>query len=52
MSKFEIVFSPIAREVRETDKNGEKNTKTIPYKLQFIDSPRFMRSAAIVSALN
>ena len=41
-----INFSvPIEKELTRTDKNGEKITKTISYRVQFIDSARFMTSS-------
>ena len=36
---------PITQQVKRICKNGEKTTKTISYKLQFIDSARFMASS-------
>ena len=39
------IFSvPITKEVKRFDKNGKEITKTISYKLQFIDRARFMPS--------
>ena len=41
-----ITFTvPIEKEVTRIDKNGEKITKTISSRLQFIDSARFMASS-------
>ena len=41
-----ITFSvPIKDEVTRIDKNGKEITKTIFYRLQFIDSTRFMASS-------
>ena len=38
-----ITFTvPIEKEVTRIDRNGEEITKTISYRLQFIDSARFM----------
>ena len=34
----------ITKEVERINKNGKEITKIIPYKLQFIGSPRFMAS--------
>ena len=40
-----IPFSvPIKKEVTRIDKKGKEITKTIPYRLQFIDSLRFIES--------
>ena len=33
---------PVEREVKRVDKNGKEITKTISYKLQFVDNARFM----------
>ena len=42
-TKKGISFSfPLEEEVTRIDKNREEILKTISYKLQFIDSPRFM----------
>ena len=35
---------PIQKEVSRIDKNGEEIKKTLSYRLQFIDSTRFMAS--------
>ena len=43
--KYKIFSVPITKEVKRIDKNGKEITKTISYKLQFIDSTRFMTSA-------
>ena len=41
-----ITFSvPVEKEVTRTDKNGKEITKTTSYRLQFIDSARFMASS-------
>ena len=41
-----ITFSvPIEKEVTRIDKNGNEITKTIPYRLQFIESTKFMASS-------
>ena len=40
--KFSV---PIEKEVNRIAKNGEETTKTISYKLKFIDSTRFMASS-------
>ena len=41
-----ITFSvPIEKEVTRLDKKGEETTKNIYYKLQFIESARFMASS-------
>ena len=41
-----ITFTvPIEEEVTRIDKNGKETTKNISYRLQFIDSARFMRSS-------
>ena len=41
-----ITFSvQIEKEVTRNDKNGEKITKTISYRLKFIDSARFTASS-------
>ena len=41
-----ITFSvPTEKKVIRIDKNGEEITKTISYKLKFIDSARFMTSS-------
>ena len=40
-----LTFSvPIEKEVTRINKNGEDITKTIPYRLQLINSARFMAS--------
>ena len=43
--KYKTFSAPLTKEVKRIDKNGEKNTKTISYKLQLIDSARFMASS-------
>ena len=43
--KYKTFSVPITKEVKRIDKNGEKITKTISYKLQLIDSARFMASS-------
>ena len=42
-----IVFSvPIQKEVTGIDRNGEEVTETISYRLQIIDSAKFMTSSS------
>ena len=36
---------PIEREVKRVNKNGKEITKTISYKLKFVDNARFMASS-------
>ena len=43
--KYKAFSVPITKEVKRIGKNEEKTTKTISYKLQFIDSTRFMASS-------
>ena len=43
--KIYNLYSSNRKKVTRTDKNGEEITKNISYKLQFIDSARFMESA-------
>ena len=43
--KYKIFLVPITKEVKRIDKNGKEITKTISYKLPFIDSPRFFASS-------
>ena len=43
--KYKIISVPIAKQVRRIDKMEKKITKTMPYKLQFIDNARFMTSS-------
>ena len=45
IEKCDIFMVPIENEVTRIDRNGEKFTKTISYRLQFIDSARFMASS-------
>ena len=41
-----VTFSiPIVKEVKRIDKNGEEITKAISFRLQFIDSAKFMLSS-------
>ena len=40
----QTIFSFNNKEVKRVGKNGEEITKIISYKLQFIDSTRFMAS--------
>ena len=44
-------FVLITKEVKRTSKNAEEFTKRIFYKLQFIDSARFMESSKIYQIL-
>ena len=44
-------FVLITKEVNRTSKNTEEFTKCIVYKLQFIDSARFMGSSKIYQML-
>ena len=44
-------FVLITKEVKRTSKNAEEFTKSIFYKLQFIDSARFMESSKIYQIL-
>ena len=39
------------KEATRIDKNGEKITKTMSYRLQFIDSARFMALSNLVNNL-
>ena len=41
---IQTIFSFSNKEVKRIGKNGEEITKIISYKLQFIDSTRFMAS--------
>ena len=43
---------PIENEVTKIDKNGEKNTKTLSYKLQLTDSASFMASSLLTLVNN
>ena len=43
--KYKPFSVPITKEIKRIDKNGEEITKTISYKLQFIDGARFMASS-------
>ena len=43
-SFIQTIFSFNNKEVKRIGKNGEEITKIISYKLQFIDSTRFMAS--------
>ena len=40
--KCKTFLVPVTGEVKRIDKNGKETTKTIFYKLQFIESTRFM----------
>ena len=42
--KYKTFSVPIEREVTRIDTNGEGITKNVSYRLQFIDSARFMAS--------
>ena len=44
---YHLFSVPITKEVEKIDKNGEEVTKTIYFKLQFIDSARFMASSLL-----
>ena len=44
--KFKTFLVPITKEVKRINKSGEEITKTKSYKLQFIDSARFMASSS------
>ena len=43
--KCKALSVPIKKEVKNISKNGEKPTKTISYKLQFLDGARLMISS-------
>ena len=43
--KYKTFTLPVTKEVKRIGKNGEEITKTISYKLQLIDSARFMASS-------
>ena len=43
--KYKTILVPITKEVKMVDKNGDEITKSIPCKLQFIDSSRSMGSS-------
>ena len=43
--KYITFLVPIKNEIKITDKNEEEITKTLSYKLKFIDSRRFMASS-------
>ena len=43
--KIKILSAPTTKEVKRIGKIGEEITKTISYKLQFIESARFMASS-------
>ena len=47
---YKIFSVIITKEVKRIRKNGEKITKTISYKLQFINSARFMASSLSILA--
>ena len=40
--KHKTFLAPTAKGVKKTDKHGEEIIKTTSYKLQLIDSPRFL----------
>ena len=44
---YHLFSVPITKEVEKIDKNGEEVTKTVYFKLQFIDSARFMASSLL-----
>ena len=43
--KVQNFFFAIEKEVTKCDKDGNKSVVTIPYKINFTDSPRFMASS-------
>ena len=43
--KYKTISVPITKEVERNGKKGEEIKKTISYKLQFIDSTKFMGSS-------
>ena len=43
--KIQNLFSLIEKEVTRIDRNGEEVTKTIPYRLKFIDTAIFITSS-------
>ena len=43
--KYKTFSNLIINEVKRIDKNGEEITKTISYRLQFIDGARFMHNS-------
>ena len=45
MEKYINFLIPIEKEVIKIDKNGDEITKTIFYRLQFIDSAKFIASS-------
>ena len=45
IEKYTTFSVPIGKEVLRTDKSRKEVTKTISYRLQFVDSARFMASA-------
>ena len=50
--KYVTFTVPKGKEVTRIDKSGEKNTKIIPYILQFTDSAKFMASLSSVFVHN
>ena len=44
---YKIQNVPITKEVKKIDKNGREITKTLSYRLQFINSGRFMVSSLV-----
>ena len=44
LKKYKTFSVPKTKEVKSIGKNGEQITKSIFYRLQFIDSTRFMAS--------
>ena len=50
--KYITVSAPIEEEVKRIDKNGEEITKTIYYRLQFINSARLMASSLSILVNN
>ena len=43
--KHKAFSVPIEKEVKNTDKDGNKSVVTISYKIKFVDSARFMASS-------
>ena len=43
--KIHNLLVPIEKEVTQIDKNGEEITKNLSYRLQFVNSGRFMASS-------
>ena len=46
VEKYKTLPVPIAKRVSRIVKNEKEATKTISYKFQFIDSPRFMANSS------